>query len=693
MNEKGKQYMVIDFHGLHFELIEERLLLKKCGNIENPNGYIFVELQIAGENKKTHAGAKMYNSSQAWILQYVSHEMTENKLEIVLKSDKVQTKTFFEVYTDTNAIRIHTEVKNISSQAIVIEEISAFTVLGLGRDGYQKPQNMYLTKFVQSHHQECQPRRISFEDFGFVPCAESQRRLAFANVGSWSTKEELPQGIIEDISTGDFTMFQIESNTSWYYEISEYSQWYYLYLGGANLSFGGWRKELKPNESYKTINVALAFGSSYNDVVAEMTKYRRHIVTENKMDAHLPTIFNEYMHLSWDSPTEENTAKIAPIVAKTGVEYYVIDCGWHNEEPGDEVYPYVGQWKESHVRFPHGIRTTTDYIRSLGMKAGLWIEPEIIGVGCQEMLDYYDDDCFLQRNGKRIAVMNRYFLDYRHPKVRAYMSETIRRMIEDYGADYIKCDYNQDCGIGADNNAFSYGEGLELCGNAFLSWIKEMQERYPNVIFEGCASGGMRMDYKSLSSFSLMSTSDQIDCYKYPYIAGNILSAVMPEQAAVWSYPVGVEISEYSEEWIKENIDVERVALNMINSFLGRMHLASHIELLNEKSSAVLKEGIDCYKKLSEIKKETVPYFPNGFTRFGEKQVAAGLKYKQHIYLAVWNLNGELSIRIPFNERIKTANVYYPKCLSSIYRVEDNCLVVDFSKKYQARFFEVELED
>ena len=62
---------------------------------------------------------------------------------------------------------------------------------------------------------------------------------------------------------------------------------------------------------------------------------------------------------------------------------------------------------------------------------GLWIEPEIVGIRCEEMLAYYDDDCFLQRNGRRIAVMNRYFLDFRHEKVRGYMTETIRRMVED----------------------------------------------------------------------------------------------------------------------------------------------------------------------------------------------------------------------------------------------------------------------
>lgn len=51
-------------------------------------------------------------------------------------------------------------------------------------------------------------------------------------------------------------------------------------------------------------------------------------------------------------PERRADAAFGEKVAETGVQYYVIDCGWHNEEPGDKIYPYVGQWRESHARFP-----------------------------------------------------------------------------------------------------------------------------------------------------------------------------------------------------------------------------------------------------------------------------------------------------------------------------------------------------
>ncbi|MBQ7830958.1 MAG: alpha-galactosidase [Clostridia bacterium] len=685
--------MNILFKNLLFDIVDNRILLKRCGHIAF-SGYGFVEVQIAGENKNTHLGAKMAKSSEGEKLRYLSHTQTENRLEIVQCSDLVEVKTIFEGYTDTNTVRVHNEVKNISDREIVLEEVSAFMALGIGQKGIDSADELYYTRFYQSHHGECQPQRYSFRELGLYRAnAESQKRIACANIGSWSTKEELPQGIIEDAAIGAFTMFQIESNSSWYYEIADLLQSYYLYLGGANLPFGGWSKALKVGETYKTVNVALANGSSLEGVLGEMTKYRRHISGKSEIDSHLPTIFNEYMHLSWDSPTEENTRLIAPIVAKTGVEYYVIDCGWHNEEPGNLVYPYVGQWKESKTRFPNGVRKTCDFIRSLGMKPGLWIEPEIIGIQCQEMLDYYDDDCFLQRNGRRIAVMNRYFLDYRNEKVRAYMTETIRRMVEDYGAAYIKFDYNQDCGVGTDYCAFCAGEGLEMCANAYMVWVKEMIDRFPQVIFEGCSSGGMRMDYKTLSTFSIMSTSDQTDYAKYPYIAGNILSAVLPEQAAVWSYPVGVtmpgEPMTRDAFWVQENISDERIVMNMINSFLGRMHLASHLEKLSDRQLALIKEGVEYYNSLTEYKKKALPYLPKGFTHFGAEQVVSGFKCGDKIFLAAWCLGETLKMEIPLKEGIIDVKIAYPSDAGAAYTYTENTLAVEFESSNSAVFFEI----
>ena len=71
----------------------------------------------------------------------------------------------------------------------------------------------------------------------------------------------------------------------------------------------------------------------------------------------------------------------------------------------------------------------------------------------------------------------------------------------------------------------------------------------------------------------MVSTSDQTDYLRYPYIAGNILAAVLPEKAAVWSYPVASDCEK------GEDVSDDRFVINMINNFLGRMHLASYLAI------------------------------------------------------------------------------------------------------------------
>ena len=263
------------------------------------------------------------------------------------------------------------------------------------------------------------------------------------------------------------------------------------------------------------------------------------------------------------------------------------------------------------------------------------------------------------------------------------MDETIRRMVEDYGAQYIKFDYNQDCGVGTDFNAITPGKGLEDATAAFFDWVGKMHRQYPNVVFEGCSSGGLRMDHHSLSAFSLFSTSDQIHYDRYPCIAGNILSAVLPEQAAVWSYPV-------TEDCTGADVSDDRIAMNMINSFLGRMHLASHLERLNDAQLTLIREGVTYYNALSEMKKRALPYFPNGFTGFGAKKICSGLRDGNKVYLAVWNLGEAGEYAIPI-QKIRNIRVGYPSATDVAVTWNEAECIVDFPRDKMAVFLEIEV--
>lgn len=696
--------MRMNFNGLNFELINGRIFLTdclgfaKCQGEEKKNLFDFAEVQLAGENHSAHGGNKLFSSSECGKLKYISYSHTGNKLEIVQASKLVSVASHFQVFEDTKTVRVWNTITNISDKPITLEHISSFLCYGLGSNGAQSVNNLFLHRFYNSWHIECQPIKHSFADLGLFNGNNnrSMKKICGCNTGSWSTKEELPMAIIEDGDSGKFFMFQIESNNSWYWEISDNSGLLYLNLGGPNTTHNQWCKVLQPNCGFETVKTAIVAGNSINEVVGEMTKYRRQIITFCKPDKKLPVIFNEYMHLSWDNPNEKRTAEIVPTVAQLGAKYYVIDCGWHDECEYTELYKKVGEWYPSKKRFPSGIKSTVALIKSYGMKAGLWIEPEIIGYECKSMQDFYGDDAFLKRNGYNIITSNRMFLDFRNQRVRDRLNEVIDRMVE-YGIGYIKFDYNQDSGAGTELNSASLGDGLYEHALAYFDWVNEVMKRHPSLIIEGCASGGHRMDYKTLSIHPLVSTSDQTEYKKYPYIAANILSAVLPEQAAVWSYPVhslGMDVFDQDTfESVNQRIDNEQVIMNMVNSMLGRMHLASAVHLLNECKRELIAEGIRYYEEIVSAKKRALPYFPLGFSHFGQDKVASGFVSGEDVYLAVWNLGGDGKINIPINEYcVKGVKIAYPAASAERVEFTDHSVSISLKEgEYQARFLQIKI--
>lgn len=101
----------------------------------------------------------------------------------------------------------------------------------------------------------------------------SFKRVSASNTGTWSSKEYLPMGAISDDDT--IMMWQIESNGSWHWEISDIADMIYLKISGPTEQENDWYKELKPRESFESVKACIAVGGSFGSVLEEMTKYRR----------------------------------------------------------------------------------------------------------------------------------------------------------------------------------------------------------------------------------------------------------------------------------------------------------------------------------------------------------------------------------------------------------------------------------
>jgi alpha-galactosidase len=268
------------------------------------------------------------------------------------------------------------------------------------------------------------------------------------------------------------------------------------------------------------------------------------------------------------------------------------------------------------------------------------------------------------RHGKKVIDHGRYQLDFRHPKVRAYATEIIDRLVEDYGVGYFKIDYNTDGGVGTEVNSDSFGDGLLGHNRAYLEWLREVKEKHPSLVLECCSSGGMRMDYAMLSEGHLQSVSDQTNYLQNALIAALAPTAVLPEQGAIWAYP-------------KKEVDNDVVVVNMVNAMLQRIHLSGKLTEQTEEGFGLIREAIACYKSIRGEIAESIPFYPMGRPVYGDGWACLAFRTPTAIRMGVWRLHGEDdTVVIPLAKAGKTLSVLYPSTFDGVAeRVEEGVRV------------------
>lgn len=640
-----------DVRLLHFSVLpyEETVLADQLQR----GKFRLTEVQVTGENHDGHHGSKHIETLPGKRMKYHTHRLLENELGKKLELEQrdlvsgLKLVSHMQCFHGLPVMRCWNVAIHEGSDELALEYISSFALNGLAKEGEGSwGEKMRLNVPHHSWYGELQWRSNFLPELGLTPVNRfTMKRISVSNTGSWSTSEYLPMGCLENIETGSSLFWQLEHNGSWHWEIGDYGHredddagteegHLYLRLGGPTEAESHWWKKLKPGDSFATVPVAV--GSAYGGLEAMagiLTEYRRRIRRPNQDNEKLPVIFNDYMNCLFGDPTADKLYPLIDAAAETGCEYFCIDAGWYADGPW---WDDVGEWLPSLNRFPDGLEAVLKYIRAKGMVPGLWLELEVMGIRCP-LAERLPDDWFFVRHGRRVVEHGRYQLDFRHPEVREYADSVIERFVNQYQVGYIKMDYNINIGIGTEVNADSFGEGLLQHNRAYLNWLDAVFARHPELVIEHCSSGGLRMDYALLRRHSLASVSDQTDFRKLAVIACASPTALTPEQAAVWAYPL-------------ENGDEEEVAFNMVNALLMRIHLSGHLDRMAPGQLDLIKEALLYYKEIRESLTEAIPFWPLGLPRFDSGWTALGLRNGPKIWLAVWRLGGqdeEIELKLP----------------------------------------------
>ena len=356
------------------------------------------------EVRSSGEGNPSFKSSKALIGTYISERLAY-KSHREEKDGKARSKTLHVEMVDPNTglhvsshltvfdglafLQSSATVRNDSQKDVIVTQITSLVVGGLAETKeWWHDYSVSIannTWFREAQWRDETLPSLGIDDFGiygyreYRPHRASKGFFSLSNRGTFSTQGHLPMGMVKRRDGSETWLWQIENNGSWRWDIGDFQDNVYFAASGPNSNDHDWRLKLAPGASFTTATASVCHIYDNADrAFAELTQYRRHIRRKHPDYDHLPIIFNDYMNCLMGDPTDEKILALVGPVAKSGAEYFVIDCGWYADDMG--WWDDVGEWEPSKKRFPIGFRNLLNKIREAGLKPGLWIEPEVIGV-------------------------------------------------------------------------------------------------------------------------------------------------------------------------------------------------------------------------------------------------------------------------------------------------------------------------
>ncbi len=282
-----------------------------------------------------------------------------------------------------------------------------------------------------------------------------------------------------------------------------------------NLSGGiapdNFRWNLKCGESFSTPELIISYSSQGLNTLSQ----NFHKLIKNRVcrgiyrDKKRPVLLNLWEAFYFNF-TEETIKKAADSAADLGIELLVIDDGWFGKR--NDGYCSLGDWYVNEEKIPNGLDNLCNYVNSKNMKLGIWFEPEMISPNSDL---YHCHPEWVMRIKDRKPTERRWqlMLDLTNPDVCDFIYDSIANILKNTNIEYIKWDCNRSIAhIGSTYLAPNQlGEYCHRYVLGLYSVLERLTSDFPNVLFEGCASGGSRFDIGMLYYSPQIWTSDNTD--------------------------------------------------------------------------------------------------------------------------------------------------------------------------------------
>ncbi|MBO6239596.1 MAG: alpha-galactosidase [Butyrivibrio sp.] len=361
-----------------------------------------------------------------------------------------------------------------------------------------------------------------------------------------------------------------------------------LYMGICEKNF---RWKLEKGKCFQAPEVILNYSPCG---LGKMTRtfhdlFRNHLIRSPYKDKERPILINnwEATYFNFDS---EKLLAIAKEAKKSGIEMLVMDDGWFGERNDDNSS--LGDWYVNENKLKGGLKKLVDDINEIGLRFGIWMEPEMISP--KSRLYEEHPDWAIQVEGRvPCRSRNQLVLDLTRQEVFEYVYDRIKDVLSSANIEYLKWDMNRqltDLG-----SLWLDSDRKGELSHRYMLAVYDLQERlvtdFPDLLLENCSGGGARFDAGMLYYSPQIWCSDDTDA----------IERLKIQEGTALVFPLstmGAHVSDCPNHTVGRTTPFNTrgdVALS------GTFGYELDITGISRKDREAIKEQVENYHKFSDI--------------------------------------------------------------------------------------------
>jgi len=271
---------------------------------------------------------------------------------------------------------------------------------------------------------------------------------------------------------------------------------------------------LNGNDSFETPEAVMTFSSmGLNQMSQNFHNFiNNNVVRGPYKFSDRPILINNWEATYFDFNTIK-LLNIAKEAKKLGIELFVLDDGWFGHRNDDKSS--LGDWYPNLKKIRGGIKRISKQINQIGLKFGIWVEPEMISFD-SDLYKNHPEWMIKHPNHDISIARNQAVLDLANPNVIEYLFTSLEKLFSESNIEYVKWDMNRNFSD-IYSNYLAVDQQESYVHRYYLglySLLEKLTSRFPNILFESCASGGNRFDMGMLVYMQQIWCSDNNDPYE-----------------------------------------------------------------------------------------------------------------------------------------------------------------------------------